>query len=64
MTQIILERVKYFYIKNINNKTAQGLLEYGLIIILIAIVVMTILSLLGVQIGNLFQEVTESFPES
>lgn len=36
----------------------QGLVEYGLIIFLVAIVVIAILILLGPQIGNVFSKVT------
>jgi pilus assembly protein Flp/PilA len=33
---------------------AQGLVEYALILVLVAIIVMGILTLLGPQIGNIF----------
>ena len=36
----------------------QGLVEYALILVLVAIVVIAILALLGPQIGNIFSKVT------
>ena len=36
----------------------QGLVEYALILVLIAIVVIAILVILGPQIGNVFSKVT------
>lgn len=36
----------------------QGLVEYALILVLIAIVVIVALSLLGPQIGNIFSEIS------
>lgn len=38
----------------------QGLVEYGLIIFLVAIVIIGILVILGPQIGSIFSEVTAS----
>ncbi len=38
----------------------QGLVEYGLIIFLVAIVVIAILVLLGPQIGSIFSNVSSS----
>jgi pilus assembly protein Flp/PilA len=35
----------------------QGLLEYALLIVLVAIVVLTVLSTLGVAIGNIFNNI-------
>ena len=36
----------------------QGLVEYALILVLIAIVVITVLGLLGEQVNNVFQDIT------
>ena len=36
----------------------QGLVEYALILVLVAIVVIAILTVLGPQIGNVFSQVT------
>jgi len=36
----------------------QGLVEYALILVLIAIIVLAILTVLGPQIGNVFSRVT------
>jgi pilus assembly protein Flp/PilA len=39
----------------------QGLVEYGMTIILIAIVVVLVLALLGPTVGNLFSTVVNAF---
>ena len=36
----------------------QGLVEYALILVLVAIVVIVVLSILGPQIGNVFSQIT------
>ena len=36
----------------------QGLVEYALILVLVAIVVIAILTILGPQIGNVFSQIT------
>jgi pilus assembly protein Flp/PilA len=36
----------------------QGLVEYALILVLVAIVVIAILAVLGPQIGNIFSRIT------
>ena len=50
--------------RNVRNLLAredgQGLVEYGLIIFLVAIVIIAILVLLGPQIGAIFSQVTGS----
>jgi pilus assembly protein Flp/PilA len=40
------------------NEEGQGLVEYALILVLVAIVVIAILALLGPQIANIFSRVT------
>lgn len=40
----------------------QGLVEYAIILMLIAIVVIAVLTLLGPIIGNAYSRVNESFP--
>ncbi|MSQ10724.1 MAG: Flp family type IVb pilin [Dehalococcoidia bacterium] len=44
----------------LNREEGQGLVEYGLIIFLVAIVIIAILVLLGPQIGSIFSQVTGS----
>ena len=39
----------------------QGLVEYALILVLVAVVVIVILSLLGGAIGNVFQNIVNTF---
>lgn len=41
----------------------QGLTEYGVTIILVAIVIVAILTILGPQIGNMFSRITSGFPD-
>jgi pilus assembly protein Flp/PilA len=38
----------------------QGLVEYALILVLVAIVIIVILAILGPAIGNVFSDVVES----
>ncbi len=40
-----------------SNKRGQGLVEYALILVLVAIVVIVILSLLGPAVGNVFSQI-------
>lgn len=46
----------------IPREEGQGLLEYGMVIILTAIIVVAILLLLGPTIGNLYSTVMEEWP--
>ena len=46
-----------FYLPRQEEK-GQGLVEYALILVLVAIVVIAILAILGPQIGNIFSRVT------
>ncbi len=39
------------------NEKGQGLMEYGMIIVLVAIVVLVVLIILGQPIGNLYSNV-------
>ncbi|MFQ5943689.1 MAG: pilus assembly protein [Anaerolineales bacterium] len=45
---------------NFSSRKGQGLLEYGMLIVLIAIVVMLLLLVLGPEVGNLFSNVIEN----
>lgn len=38
----------------------QGLVEYALILVLVAVVVIAILTVLGPQIGNVFSKITDN----
>ena len=40
----------------IANEKGQGMVEYGLILLLVAIIVIVILALLGPAIGNIFSD--------
>ena len=40
----------------------QGLAEYGLILVLIAVVIIVILSLLGTQVSTMFSSITSALP--
>jgi pilus assembly protein Flp/PilA len=46
-------------IKRIYLEKAQGLLEYALILALVAIVVIVVMELMGPAIGNIFSEIIE-----
>lgn len=52
----------YFdYLKaKFSSKKGQGMVEYGLIIGLVAIAVITVLGLMGGQVQRLFQSVTDT----
>jgi len=45
---------------DLHQEGGQGLVEYGLILILVAIVVVIILTLLGTQLSQLFSQVTNA----
>jgi pilus assembly protein Flp/PilA len=51
-----LRRLSMLYLPK--NEEGQGLVEYALILVLVAIVVIAILALLGPQIGNVFSRIT------
>ncbi len=42
----------------------QGLVEYALILVLVAIVVIAILTILGPQIGNIFSRITSGLGQA
>lgn len=44
----------------LTNEDGQGLVEYALILVLVAIVVIVVLSLLGPQIGNVFSQIVSA----
>ncbi|MBE0410806.1 MAG: pilus assembly protein [Anaerolineales bacterium] len=45
-----------------NPEKGQGLVEYSLILIMVAMVVIVVLALLGPAIGNAFSNVIEQLP--
>jgi pilus assembly protein Flp/PilA len=44
----------------LQREEGQGLVEYALILVLVAIVVIAILTLLGPQIGNVFSKINNA----
>lgn len=44
----------------LSHENGQGLVEYALILVLVAIVVIAILAILGPQIGNVFSQITSA----
>ena len=44
----------------LTHEDGQGLVEYALILVLVAIVVIAILAILGPQIGNVFSKITSA----
>ena len=45
----------------IESEQGQGLAEYGMVIVLAAIVVVAIVTILGPQIGNVYSRITYGF---
>ncbi|MCI0476092.1 MAG: Flp family type IVb pilin [Anaerolineales bacterium] len=45
----------------LREEKGQGLMEYGLILVLVAIIVVFILGVYGTQIANFFSRVTNEF---
>lgn len=43
----------------LTHEDGQGLVEYALILVLVAIIVIAILALLGPQIGNVFSQIID-----
>jgi pilus assembly protein Flp/PilA len=50
---------KKLFLKSAEEDEGQGLVEYALILFLVAVVVIAILILLGPQIGSIFSAVTK-----
>ena len=48
----------------LHREEGQGLVEYALILVLVAIVVIAILTVLGPQIGNVFSQITSGLAGS
>lgn len=51
---------RYIMLKFLFNERGQGLVEYALMILLIALVIIIALSLLGVELGNTFNTIDNS----
>lgn len=45
-----------------NREEGQGLVEYAIVLVLVAVVVIAILTLLGPQIGNLYSRINNDLP--
>ncbi len=58
--QMVLQVKAFLSTLKIRDEKAQGLIEYALIILLIAIAVIAVLELLGGGIGNVFTNITDS----
>lgn len=43
----------------LQREDGQGLVEYALVLVLVAVVIIAILTLLGPQIGNVFSKITD-----
>ncbi len=43
----------------LNREEGQGLVEYALVLVLVAVVVIAILTILGPQVGNVFSRITD-----
>jgi pilus assembly protein Flp/PilA len=60
---IVIRYPYYYFLGDIkmlflHREDGQGLVEYALVLVLVAVVVIAILTLLGPQIGNVFSRVT------
>lgn len=64
---MFLSRFAYFMVApwapflmpgKLRHEKGQGLVEYALVLVLVAVVVIAILTLLGPQIGNVFSRIT------
>lgn len=44
-------------------ESGQGLVEYALILVLVAVVIIAVLAILGPVIGNMFSRVNSSLPK-
>ena len=65
---MVLRQTKRFIKKGINNmlfapkEKGQGLVEYAIILALVAIVVIAVMRLLGPKVGNTFSTINSSLP--
>jgi len=57
----VWEEVTFMYLPH---EEGQGLVEYALILMLVALVVLVILTVLGPQVGNMFSKVTNGLVTS
>ena len=46
----------------LNEERGQGLVEYALILALVALVIIIVLSVFGGQVGNVFSRITSAVP--
>ncbi len=46
----------------VKTQRAQGLVEYAIIMLLVAVVVIAVLTLLGPIVGNMFSSINNLFP--
>ncbi len=46
----------------LTEEEGQGLIEYALLIVMVAIVIIAIFTLFGVQVGNLFSKINHCLP--
>ena len=60
LTQFLLYAKFWLMGLGITEEEGQGLVEYALIILLIAIVVIAVLTLLGGQVRDVFQYITDA----
>ncbi len=56
----MLSRLKQFFLPKLRNEKGQGMVEYALIIGLVAIVVVVVLLALGPKISEIFQGIIDS----
>ena len=56
------KRNEEYFMLFLNREEGQGLVEYGFVLILVAVVIVGVLTLLGPQIGNIFSRVIVCVP--
>ena len=55
-----VEIMNRLYPANRYSESGQGLVEYALILVLVALVVIVVLALLGPNIGNIFSQISDA----
>ena len=63
LTHLLAQAKELFSFIGVSEEEGQGLVEYALIVLLIAIGVITVLGLLGGQVQTVFQSITTSLTQ-
>ena len=60
LSQFLLYGKYWLMSLGLSEEEGQGLVEYALILLLISVVVIVLLTLLGTQVNNVFQQITDA----